>query len=64
MLAYNIFLNIIIILSYTSFYLYPIFNLLIKDYICFKQALEFLKSKQQLSPEGLVKIKRFILEMN
>ena len=46
------------------FDLYPIFNLKFKDYICFKQALDIIKSKQHLIPEGLDKIKTLVLEMN
>ena len=46
------------------FDLYPIFNLKNKDYICFKQALDIIKSKQHLIPEGLDKIKTLVLEMN
>nr|YP_009690280.1 LAGLIDADG homing endonuclease [Fomitiporia mediterranea]QEG57060.1 LAGLIDADG homing endonuclease [Fomitiporia mediterranea] len=46
------------------FDLYPIFNLKNKDYICFKQALDIIKSKQHLTPEGLDKIKTLVLEMN
>lgn len=43
---------------------YPIFNLKKEDYICFKQALDIIKSKQHLTPEGLDKIKTLNLEMN
>ena len=43
---------------------YPIFNLKIKDYICFKQALDIINSKKHLTQEGLDKIKTLVLEMN
>ena len=46
------------------FDLYPILNLKNEDYICFKDALNMVKSKQHLTQEGLDKIKRLNLEMN
>lgn len=46
------------------FDLYPILNLKQKDYLCFKRALDIIKYKQHLTPEGLDKIKILNLEMN
>ena len=46
------------------FDLYPIFNLKNKDFICFKKALDMIKSKKHLTQEGLDKIKALNLEMN
>lgn len=46
------------------FDLYPILNLKNKDYICFKMAMDIIKSKQHLTQEGLDKIITLNLEMN
>ena len=43
---------------------YPLLNLKQEDYICFKESMAIIKSKQHLTQEGLNKIKSLNLEMN
>ena len=43
---------------------YPLLNLKQKDFICFKDCIELIKSKNHLTREGLDKIKSLSLEMN
>ena len=43
---------------------YPLLNLKQEDFICFKECLTILKSKEPLTQEGLKRIKELNLEMN
>ena len=43
---------------------YPLLNLKQKDYICFKQCMLIIESKQHLTQKGLDQIKALNLEMN
>lgn len=43
---------------------YPLFNLKHKDFLCFKEGMFLIKSKQHLTTQGLTKIKDLSLEMN
>lgn len=43
---------------------YPLFNLKHKDFLCFKEGMFLIKSKQHLTTQGLIKIKDLSLEMN
>lgn len=42
----------------------PLLNLKQKDYICFKECMLMIKSKNHLTQDGLDKIKALNLEMN
>ena len=57
-------INLLITKIIPHFDIYPILNLKYKDYICFKKALNIIKSKQHLTQEGLDLIKNLNLEMN
>ena len=57
-------INMLISKIIPHFDIYPILNLKYKDYICFKKALNIIKSKQHLTQEGLDLIKNLNLEMN